>query len=107
MVVVKTKIEFMRGRRANTEILERMIYPSRCGRFKLEKLLCLLDGRTRWYAMHKYAEKIRTHWHMLVHMKTYRTRNAALRVMEKYRKVLDNEPIITRKSKKRKPKRKR
>ena len=43
---VKTKIEFKRARRANTEILDRMVYASRCGRFKIEKLTCLLDGRT-------------------------------------------------------------
>ena len=105
MSEVRTKIELMRGRRENTPVTSRMVYPSRCKRFKLEKHDCLLDGRTRWYAMHLYDEPIRNFWHMVPHMKTYRTRNAALRALEKFRKVLDGEPIRKRKS--RKPARKR
>ena len=103
--VPKTKIEFMRGRREDTEVADRMTYPSRCGRFKLEKHICLLEGRTRWFALHFKNEPGKVWWHMIVHMRTYRTKNAAIKVMEKFRKVLDGEPIKKRKS--RKPQRKR
>jgi len=99
------KIEFKRGRRADTQVADRMVYGSRCGRFKLEKHICLLDGRTRWYAIHKWNERRRDFWHMIEHMRTYKTRNAASVAMEKFRKVLDGEPIKKRKS--RKPARKR
>lgn len=101
MAAVKTKIEFKRGHRADTFTSQRMVYPSRCGRFKLEKMTCRFDYRTRWYALHFMDEPGRVFWHMIVHMKTYRTRNAAIRAMEKYRKVLDGEPIIKRKTRKR------
>lgn len=105
MAGVRTKIEYMRGRSANTQVAKRMVYPSKCGRFKLEKHLCLLDGRTRWYALHKWNEKLRDFWHMIEQIKTYRTRPAAERELERFRKVLDGESIKKRKP--RKPARKR
>ena len=106
MAKVKTKIEFKRGHRANTKIAERMVYPSRCGRFKLERMTSSLDGVTRWDAIHLKDEPGRVYWHMIEHMRTYKTRYTALRVMERYRKVLDGEPPI-KKRKSRKPVRKR
>ncbi len=106
MAQVKTEIEFKRGHRSNTTSADRMVYPSRCGRFKLEKMTCRYDGVTRWYAMHlKDDLPGRVYWHMIEHMRTYKTRNAATREMEKFRKVLDGEPA-TKKRKARKPKRK-
>lgn len=75
-------IEFKRGRRADTTCAERMVYMSRCGRYKLERCRSLFGKKiTRWYAMH-FREDLDI-WDMAVFMKTYRTRKAATKALEK------------------------
>jgi hypothetical protein len=78
------KIEYKRGRRANTDTAVRMIYDSKCGQYSVEKHISRYCNptRTRWYAMKKQGGKFR----MLVHMRTYRTRRAAERAIEKFSK---------------------
>ncbi|MHC4121464.1 MAG: hypothetical protein ACYSWO_28665 [Planctomycetota bacterium] len=75
-------IEYKRGRRANTSTAIRMVYESRCGQYKVEKHTEQYGGgaRTRWYALVKRDDVFR----MIQHMKTYRTRRAAEKVIAKW-----------------------
>lgn len=94
-------MEFKRGKQKNTDVAKRMIYESRCGLWKMEKHDCLFQKRTVWYALYYADHYGQKYWSMLVHMKTYRTRNAAEQAMEKYRRILDGKPM-KRKAAKRK-----
>lgn len=77
-------IEFKRGRRGPSEVAEQMVWPSKCGRFKLERHVGIFEDRTRWYAL--YHTDI---WRMLIHCRTYRTRNAAVKALEKKQREMD------------------
>jgi len=71
-------IEYMRGRRKDTIISERMVFPSRCGRYRIERCDCKYDEFVRWYAI--AGEKLL----LTKRGRPYRTRKAAERVIEKH-----------------------
>lgn len=75
-------IEFKRGQRKDTETSERMVYPSKCLRYKIEKHTCKYDHRVRWLALYRSEYG----WWRIVKTKTgkaFRTRRAAIRALEK------------------------
>lgn len=87
------KIEFKRGKRKNTEVSDRMVYESWCGRWKLEHFKCRFSGRVFWQALWYGDHYGQVYWANIVHMKTYRTRKAAERACEAAKKagILDSK----------------
>lgn len=81
------KIEFKRGKRKDTEVSERMVYESWCGRWKLERFHCRFSGRKFWQALWLGDHYGKKYWANIVHMKTYRTRAAAERACEAAKKA--------------------
>lgn len=78
-------IEYMRGRRNDTIVSERMVFPSRCGRYRIERCDCKFDEFVRWYAVYANNKLLLTK-----RAKPFRTRKAAERAIEKHAR--QNEP---------------
>lgn len=74
-------IEYKRGIRDKTLTSERMTWTSRCGQSRVQECKNSYSNRTFYYALvlDKYGQ-----FRMLEHMKTYRTRKAAEKAIEKF-----------------------
>jgi len=81
-------IEYKRGRRKDTIVSERMVFPSRCGRYRIERCDCKFDEFVRWYAV--AGEKLL----LTKRQKPFRTRKAAEKAINKHAK--NNSQVLRR-----------
>lgn len=73
-------VEYKRGKKDRTWISTRVTWESKCGRYRVAEHRSTLGGSVRitYYAL--------VDGQMLEHMRTYRTRKAAEKAIEKYDK---------------------
>jgi hypothetical protein len=71
-------IEYKRGQKDQTDLSNRTTWESRCGRYKIEEYKNKFEVRYRAF----YNDLC--NWNMLQHLRTYRTKTAAMKACEKF-----------------------
>lgn len=93
------EIEFKRGRRDETITSDRMTWTSRCGQYQVQECKNRYEKRTVYYALILQNGK----FHMLEHLKTFRTRKAAERALvTHFKKQAATPPPKPKRTRKRK-----
>ena len=75
------QIEYKRGRRADGDMAKRMVYTSRCGNYKVERMESRFQDRVVWYALQLQTGG---YFDIMRRERPFRTRKAAEKHIQKY-----------------------